>query len=273
MASQAPIGVFDSGVGGLSVLREINRLLPQESTIYCADQANVPYGSRTLDEVRQLAIGITRLLLQQACKLVVVACNTASAAALHQLRELFPDTPFVGMEPAVKPAAQSTLSRKVGVLATPATFQGELFASVVERFASDVELAEVVLPDLVAQIEQGLLEDRKTRSILVRHLSPLARDGVDTLVLACTHYAFVIPLIEELMGPSVQVIDPAPAVARQTARLVETHQLGAAPGKSTANRYLTSGDAVALQRTVARLLGREVAAEAAGWDGTELRLG
>lgn len=272
MGSQAPIGVFDSGVGGLSVLREIHELLPQESTIYYADQANVPYGSRTLDEVRGLAIGITRLLLQQACKMVVVACNTASAAALHQLRELFPDTPFVGMEPAVKPAAQTTLSRKVGVLATPATFQGELFASVVERFASDVELAEVVLPDLVAQIEQGRLDDHKTRSILERHIAPLARDGVDTLVLACTHYSFVIPLIEELTGPSVQVIDPAPAVARQTSRLLEAHQLGAAPGQPPVHRYLTSGEVAALQRTVVRLLGSEVRAEAARWDGAALRL-
>jgi glutamate racemase len=262
--------VFDSGVGGLWVLHEIHQLLPHESTIYLADQANVPYGSRTLADVREFSIGITRYLLEQSCKLVVVACNTASAAALHHLRELYPATPFVGMEPAVKPAAELTLSRKVAVLATPTTFQGALFESVVERFASDVELVEVVLPDLVEQIEQGFIDDEITRGILERHLFPLSQAGIDTLVLACTHYAFVIPVIEQLMGPSVQVIDPAPAIARQTARLLEDHDLASTESRQADARYLTTGEAAALQLALIRLLGLAGEIETVSWDGMAL---
>jgi glutamate racemase len=263
--------VFDSGVGGLSILREIHKLLPQESTIYFADQANVPYGSRSLAEVRDLSAGITRFLVQQPCKLIVVACNTASAAALHHLRELFPAVPFVGMEPAVKPAAELTLSRKVAVLATPATFQGELFASVVERFAGDVEVVQVVLPDLVEQIEHGLLDDGITHRIIQEHLAPLTAEGVDTLVLACTHYAFVIPVLEQVMGPSVRVIDPAPAIARQTARLFNTHDLAAGGDGRAEARFLTSGEAASFQLALIRLLGFEGQIEAVQWHGSELR--
>ena len=149
--SQDPIGLLDSGVGGLSVLRELLRQHPQEDYLYFADQAHVPYGSRTLEQVRGYGESIVRFLRAQGAKLIVVACNTASAAALHPLRRTFPELRFVGMEPAVKPAAQASRSRSVGVLATPATFQGKLFASVVERFAQGVELIEVVLPGLVEQ--------------------------------------------------------------------------------------------------------------------------
>jgi glutamate racemase len=142
VTSRAPIGVFDSGVGGLSVLKAIGQILPGEDLIFLADQAHVPYGSRSLGEVRAFAEEITRFLMSQGAKLIVVACNTASAAALHHLRQIFPQTPFVGMEPAVKPAAELTRSGVVGVLATPATFQGALYASVIERFANDVTVLQ-----------------------------------------------------------------------------------------------------------------------------------
>ena len=151
--STAPIGVFDSGVGGVSVLRAIHQQHPGEHLIYLADQAHVPYGPRTLEQVRSFSEAITRYLLSLGAKLIVVACNTASAAALHYLRRTFPEVPFVGMEPAVKPAAENTASGVVGVLATPATFQGELYASVVERFANHVEVLQHTCPGLVTQIE------------------------------------------------------------------------------------------------------------------------
>ncbi len=144
--SDQPIGIFDSGVGGLSVLRAIRRELPNETLLYLGDQAHVPYGSRPRDQIRDYAFGIARFLLAQGAKLIVVACNTASAVALHDLRQAFPDVPFVGMEPAVKPAAETTHTGKVGVLATPTTFAGELYASVVERFAQDVQIFQSTCP-------------------------------------------------------------------------------------------------------------------------------
>ncbi|TFH35156.1 MAG: glutamate racemase, partial [Anaerolineales bacterium] len=163
---QAPLGMFDSGVGGLTILREVQRQLPAENVLYVADQAHVPYGSRALENVCQLSFAITQFLLDQGAKLIVVACNTASAASLHALRERYPKVPFVGMEPAVKPAAEETKTGTVGVLATPATFEGELFASVVERFAEGVTVLQMTLPGLVEQIEKGELDTAATRSIL-----------------------------------------------------------------------------------------------------------
>ena len=148
----SPIGIYDSGVGGLSVLREVRSLLPGENLIYFGDQAKVPYGVRPIEELQHLAEGVMRFLLAQDCKLVVIACNTASAAALKHVRGLYPDFPVVGMEPAVKPAAEQTSSGKVGVLATTSTFAGALYASVVERFAHDVEVFQDTCPGLVAQI-------------------------------------------------------------------------------------------------------------------------
>lgn len=271
-AIQAPIGVFDSGLGGLSILREIHRQLPAESTVYFADQAHVPYGPRTLLEVQRLSETISVALLKLSCKMVVVACNTASAAALHHLRDKFPDVPFVGMEPAVKPAAELSLSRRAAVLATPATFQGELFASVVERFAGDMQLLEVVLPGLVEQIELGQADSPESQRILETGLAALKEAGVDTLVLACTHYAFTIPLLQQIMGPSVQVIDPAPAIARQAQRVLEQRGLLANPEPAASRRYLTSGDPAAFTAGAIRLLGEELQVEQATWADGDLEL-
>ena len=156
-----PIGVFDSGVGGLSVLSAIRELLPNQAMIYIADQAHVPYGTRSLEEVRQFSTGITRFLIDQGSKLIVVACNTASVASLKSLREEFTDIPFVGMEPAVKPAAEQTHSRVVGVLATYATFQGAMYASVVERFAQGVTILQDHCPGLVTEIEKRQFDQQK----------------------------------------------------------------------------------------------------------------
>jgi len=255
----SPIGVFDSGVGGLSVLRAIRLELPHESVIYLADQAHVPYGPRPLAEVRRFSDQMTQFLLDRGVKLVVVACNAASAAALVELRKNYSQTPFVGMEPAVKPAAETTQTGRVGVLATPATFQGALYASVIERFANGVIVYQDTCPGLVAQIEAGELRHPATYGILEKALSPMLVAGIDTVVLGCTHYPFVIPLIQEIVGPEVRVIDPAPAVARQVRRVLEANHnlfLEYSDNPEAASvEYLTSGDPSALQSLLPQLVG------------------
>jgi glutamate racemase len=274
MNYQSPIGIFDSGVGGLSVLRELRRLLPGLPVIYLADQAHVPYGPRPLEEVQRYSAEITRFLCREGASLIVVACNAASAAALHHLRQIFPNVPFVGMEPAVKPAAETTRSRIVGVLATPATFQGALYASVVERFAGGVILLQDTCPGLVQQVEKGELDAPATRQILQRALEPMLAQGIDTIVLGCTHYPFVIPLIQEIAGAGVRVIDPAPAIARQVRRLLKSNGNLPAPDAEKASvRYLTSGDPGAFRALLPMLLGEEGPVEQASWlDDKELGL-
>jgi glutamate racemase len=264
--SNHPIGIFDSGVGGLSVLRTVRRELPHESVIYIADQGHAPYGSRPKAQIRDFTFGITRFLLAHGAKLIVVACNTASAAALHDLRLGFPDVEFVGMEPAVKPAAETTHTGKVGVLATPTTFAGELYASVVERFANGVQIFQSTCPGLVEQVEAGDLDGPKTRAILEDALDPMLEEGIDTVVMGCTHYPFVIPLIEKITGPGVRTIDPAPAIARQIRRVLTERNLlhpGETPGSL---RFYTSGDPAAMQALLPKLLGESGSVDGLIWE-------
>lgn len=248
------IGLFDSGVGGLSVLRAVCARLPDHPLIYLGDQAHVPYGPRALEEVRCFSEAITRYLLSHGAQVIIVACNTASAAALHELRRQFPLVAFVGMEPAVKPAAETTHSGVVGVLATPATFQGKLYASVVERFAREVTLLQDTCPGLVGQIEAGDLDGPRTRAILETALSPMLARGMDTVVMGCTHYPFIIPLIEQICGPGVRVIDPAPAIARQVERVLDARGLLGAPQSAPRLRFLTSGALGPFEDLVRKLL-------------------
>ncbi len=267
-----PIGMLDSGVGGLSILREVRRALPGEDVVFFADQGHVPYGRRSLEEVRGFSVEIARFLARQGAKLIVVACNTASAAALHHLRLTFPEMPFVGMEPAVKPAAETTRTGRVGVLATPATFQGELFASVVERFASGVRVIPQTLPGLVEQIEAGDLNSAATRAIIERAVRPLLAQGVDTLVLACTHYPLVLRLIVDTAGPQVRVIDPSPAIARQTRRVLDERRMQTARTGGGATAFVTSGAPENLRMMAARLIETEGPALRAVWDRQGLHL-
>jgi glutamate racemase len=265
MQSPAPIAIFDSGVGGLSVLRAILKDMPEEALVYLGDQGHVPYGSRPIEEVRRFSEAITEYLLSEGAKLIVVACNTASAAALHYLRERFPAVPFVGMEPAVKPAAEHTRSGVVGVLATPATFQGALYASVVERFATGVEVLQHTCPGLVAQIENGDLGGSQTRRILETALFPMLQQGIDTVVLGCTHYPFVIPLIQEICGPGVRVIDPAPAVARQARRVLEARGQRASQHQRAECTYFTTGEAQNFSLLLKSLLGQQGQVRELSW--------
>ena len=267
-----PIGVFDSGVGGLSVLRAIRQQLPNESIIYFGDQGHVPYGSRSLNQVKKFSEAITRFLLDGEAKLIVVACNTASAAALHSLREKFTDVSFVGMEPAVKPAVENTRTGIVGVLATPATFQGALYASVVERFAGKVTVLQNTCRGLVQQIEQGALDSGETRAILESVLLPMLDQGIDTIVLGCTHYPFVIPLIQEIVGPDIHVIDPAPAVARQISRILYSAVRLATGPKSIALRFFTSGEAARFEALLPKLIGETGDVREVSWKNNEIQI-
>lgn len=266
----SPIGVFDSGIGGLSILHELRYQLPAEDLMYIADQANVPYGSRTLEQVRRFSESISRFFIDQEVKLIVVACNTASAAALHYLRQTFPDLPFVGMEPAVKPAAEVTQSGVVGVLATPATFQGALYASVVERFAQGVTILQDTCPGLVNQIEGGNIQGVETRMILLKALEPMLQQHIDTVVLACTHYPFVKPLITEIVGPNVRIIDPAPAIARQAGRVLANRSLFKDPGSASEVTIWTTGNLKTLQAILPTFWAFSAQTAALRWRGNEL---
>ena len=236
------LGIFDSGVGGLSVVREIHAISPNLPIFYFADQIHVPYGSRSVEEIRLFSAGITRFLITQGARVVVVACNTASAAALMDLRSQFPEVSFVGMEPAIKPAAEYTKSGIVGVLATPTTFQGLLYASVVKRFGQGVIFLQSTCPGLVQQIERGDLYSKATRQILEEALTPMLLKEIDTVVLGCTHYPFVISLIREIVGPDVRIIDPSPAVARQTIKVLESFEGIYSEQIKWKNIFCTSGD-------------------------------
>lgn len=267
-----PIGVFDSGVGGLSVLRAVRKIMPEESVVYFADQGHVPYGPRPLKQVRDFSETITRYLLNLEAKLIVVACNTASAAALHYLRNKFPDIHFVGMEPAVKPAAEYTQSGVVGVLATPATFQGALYASVLERFANGVKVLQHTCPGLVGLIESGNLDGNEPRLILEEALRPMLDRGIDTVVLGCTHYPFVIPLIRQIVGENVQVIDPAPAVAKQVKRLLDAREIKNPTVKRSDLQFYTSGDVSDFQDLLPKLLGESGQVDFVTWqDDSHIR--
>jgi glutamate racemase len=253
------------------VLKAVRTTLPGENLVYLADQEHVPYGSRSLAEVRGLSESITQYLLDQGAKLIVVACNTASAAALHHLRQEFPQIPFVGMEPAVKPAAEQTRSGVVGVLATPATFQGELYASVIERFAKGVEVLQDTCPGLVMEIDGGHLDTPMVHTILERALNPMLERGIDTVVLGCTHFPFVIPTIEEIGGPDVRVIDPSPAIARQVARLLEAYNLRSDETNSVQRQYLTTGDPEKIGRLLPRLIADSAQVGKLVWQGEVLK--
>lgn len=260
-----PIAVFDSGVGGLSVLRHIAARLPQANLIYLADQAHVPYGPRPAEEVRAFSEGITRFLLARRARLIVVACNTATAASLTFLRRTFPDLPFVGMEPAVKPGARQTRSGRVGVLATAGTFESQRYADLMARYASNVALYKNPCQGLVSLIEKGQLDDAETEQLLQGCLAPMLLAGVDTIVLGCTHYPFVLPLISRLAGPDVTLIDPAPAVARQAQRLLVQQGLTADGNRPRTLLTYTTGDPAAFASLAVRLLGQPVAVRGLRW--------
>jgi glutamate racemase len=252
----AAIALFDSGLGGLSVLREVRRQLPQHDLLYLADTAYCPYGPRPLAEVQQRSLALGRWLAGQGAGLLVVACNTASSAALELLRADLP-IPIVGMEPGLKPAVAATHSGRVGVLATSNTLAGSRFAALVERYADGIEVITQPCPGLVERVESGDLAGPATRALVERYVAPLLAHGVDTLVLGCTHYPFLRPLIAEAAGARTTIVDTGPAVAQQVARVAAQRGLPQGCGRI---RFWTTGDAEQV-RAAARLLGEEAVVE------------
>ncbi|MGQ9501445.1 MAG: glutamate racemase [Anaerolineae bacterium] len=267
------IGLFDSGVGGLSIWQAVHRRLPCCATLYVADNAHCPYGPRPPREVRRFSVAIARFLLAQGAKLIVVACNTASAAALQWLRAHF-SVSFVGLEPAVKPAAQQTRSGHIGVLATQGTLEGALFRTTVMRYARSVVL-HIQMDDRLAQcVEQGQIDTPETEQLLHDYLQPMVDAGVDQLVLGCTHYPFLLPVIRRILPPDVTVIDPAEAVARQVERCVQA--LGVenlySGDNSPKHRFFVTAAPDVLQDLLVRSTGREWPVERLAWHADHLIL-
>jgi glutamate racemase len=260
------IGVFDSGVGGLWILKHLQKELSGSNYVFFGDQVHVPYGGRQMEEIRNFSEEITKFLIGKDCKVIVIACNTASAASLKYLREKFPEIFFVGMEPAIKPAVEVTRTGKVGVLATPATFQGELYSSVVERFAHDVEIFKDTCSGLVAQIEKGNLEGMETRFILERALFPMLKKNIDTVVLGCTHYPFVIPLIKEIVGEEINVIDPTSAIVRQVSRVLNENGLSDESLVNGQVSIFTSSDIEKMKLILLKLFNKDINIKKINWE-------
>ncbi len=255
-----PIGVFDSGVGGLSVLQRIRADLPHETLLYVADSGHAPYGNKSTEFIARRAFAITEFLLGQDAKAVVVACNTATAAAIARLRAHF-SLPIIGIEPALKPAVTATRSGVVGILATGHTVRSDKFAALLDQHGHRARVMVQPCPGLADCVEHGELNGPHPRALLERYLEPLLVAGADTLVLGCTHYPFLIPLIQRLVGPDVAILDPSPAVARQLRRRLEAARLLADGGAIGGERYLTSGAPEPTARLMTRLLGQSVIVE------------
>ncbi|MBX8471020.1 MULTISPECIES: glutamate racemase [unclassified Pseudomonas] len=251
---EAPIAVFDSGVGGLSVLAEIQQLLPNESLLYLGDCGHIPYGEKTPEFIRQRCSVMAGFFREQGAKALVIACNTATVAGVADLRRDFPEWPIVGMEPAVKPAAAATRSGVVGVLATTGTLQSAKFAALLDRFATDVRVITQPCPGLVERIESGDLHSAELRALLKHYVDPLLANGCDTIILGCTHYPFLKPMLKSMIPESISLIDTGAAVARQLQRLLAERDL-LAEGPNRPVRFWTSADPASLRKTLA-LLGQ-----------------
>ncbi|RIA10818.1 glutamate racemase [Flavobacteriaceae bacterium MAR_2010_72] len=222
--SKQPIGIFDSGVGGTSIWKELHLLLPHEHTIYLADSKNAPYGYRSKQEITELSIKNTELLLKKGCKIIVVACNTATTNAIKTLRANFP-VPFIGIEPAIKPAALNTQTKAVGILATKGTLSSELFHQTTDLYSSGIKVIEQVGDGLVELIESGDIGSETLKALLKSYLQPMITANIDYLVLGCTHYPYLMPLLLELLPKHIKIIDSGLAVAKQTKAILEQHGL------------------------------------------------
>jgi len=262
------VGVFDSGLGGLSVWRELRRALPGIDTIYVADQAHIPYGPRTPETILGYSRGIVSFLVEEGCETIVVACNTASAAALQPLRADWPDKTFIGMEPAIKPAVQASRSGVVVVLATATTLEGTLFQQTVQRVAQGVRVLRQPCPGLVEQIERGETDTPATREMLRVFLEQPRLAGADVCVLGCTHYAFARAALEELVGDSMHILDPAPAIARRLHSLLGDEVPTA---DSVQHLLYTTGDVTAFDRVASSLLGYSVQGHPLTWNADRLQ--
>ncbi len=239
--NNGPIGIFDSGIGGTSIWREIHQLLPQEGTIYLADSKNAPYGEKAKDGILGLSIKNTEFLLQKGCKIIVVACNTATTNAITYLRKNYP-VPFIGIEPAIKPAALQSRSRTVGVLATKGTLASDLFHSTAKNHGNGITIVEQEGAGLVPLIEAGKVDAEETKLLLQNLLAPMIEKGIDYLVLGCTHYPYLMPVLKELLPGHIKILDSGEAVARQTLAILKQENLLCDSRYGGKNEFYTNGD-------------------------------
>ena len=246
-----PIGIFDSGVGGTSIWKEIVKKLPNENTIYLADSANAPYGNKSQNEILALSTKNTELLLERGCKIIVVACNTATTNAITELRNKY-SVPFIGIEPAIKPAALQTKTKKVGILATKGTLSSTLFHSTSSLFAKGITIIEREGKGLVELIETGQMDSPKMRNLLSEYINPMLEENIDSLVLGCTHYPYLIPLLREVLPSNVRIIDSGEAVARQTHAVLEKEGLLSTENRSPRHCFYSNSDVSVLQLLVGR---------------------
>jgi len=254
-----PIGVFDSGVGGLSILKELQGLLPNESFVFFADQKNVPYGGKTKEELVALTSRIMEFLLSQKVKMVVVACNTATCHAIQELRSSF-SLPIVGVVPAIKPAAEQTKTGKIALIATPATAKSQYVTELIDKFASNIEVLRIGCAGLEDSIENGDLDSQATTQLLNKYVLTLKQEGIDQLVLGCTHYPFLKEKIAAILGSSVALVDSGKAVARRAASLLNEHNLKNSIG-GPVNQFFTNKDAENFSRVASKLLDYPVVAQ------------
>lgn len=255
--SHMPIGIFDSGVGGISVLKHIRALLPHEHLMYVADSKYAPYGNKTAEEITARCMIIADYLIAQDIKALVVACNTATAAAIDELRETF-DIPIIGMEPAVKPAAEASRNGIIGVLATVGTLKSAQFAGLLEAYGRDVKVVTQACVGLVECIERGELEAPETKALIRQYTAPLLAEGADTIVLGCTHYPFVKHVIQEIVGDKITLIDTGAAVAKQLKRQLEEKGLLSTSQEKAEVHFWTNSEAKNAEQVTEKLWGNHV---------------
>lgn len=238
--SSKPIGIFDSGVGGLSIWKEINLLLPYESTLYLSDAKHAPYGPKGKEAILKRSITMTEKLLKMGSKIIVVACNTATTNAITHLRQQY-NIPFIGIEPAIKPAALTSASNTIGILATKGTLSSVLFHQTSHRYSQNIKVIEQNGDGIVSLIESGALHSEKMKQLLKSYLNPMIKNKIDCLVLGCTHYHFLTPILKDLLPKNVQIIDSGEAVAKQTAKVIKKHRLINEELKGVSHKFYTNG--------------------------------
>jgi glutamate racemase len=248
MSNNNPIGLFDSGVGGTSIWKEVHTLLPNESTIYLADSKNAPYGQKTKEEIIELSKKNTEFLLNNNCKIIIVACNTATTNAIKVLRASY-DVPFIGIEPAIKPAALHTKTQKIGILATQGTLNSELFHQTVALY-SDVKVVEQIGFDLVKLIENGEMYSEKMSQLLEKYLLPMVDQDIDYLVLGCTHYPYLIPQIKKIIPNHIKIIDSGEAVAKQTKHILEINNFFNTSSKDINHTFYVNNSSEVMQELI-----------------------
>jgi glutamate racemase len=256
MVYNNPIGIFDSGVGGLSVFKELLIKLPDENVVYFADSKNCPYGIKTKEEIIEFSVQAVDFLIKKNCKAIIIACNTATAAAIDLLRKKY-TIPFIGMEPAVKPAALNSKTRSIAVLATEGTFNGRLFKETSGKYANDIELNVKVGNELVGIVENDMINDRKSILYIESLIQPLIEKNIDQLVLGCTHYPFLTPILQKILPKNINIVDPAPAVIVQTRRVLIENSMENKKGNKARYKFYSSGDISIIERIVHEITGEK----------------